>query len=197
MTTKNIIQITAGIVAVVFVGMSSSINDSYGWHDFLQPTWTSASHTFECTASLDDINEDAYVDPCDDFETASDIWDIVSNSNWDLDESGSGEIPIGSANLGSGSPVTIAQTTTNTNFWGDIISASMDFNNNNAVSFTDVDQTTTYAFDYVSVSVHEIGHLLHLAHSSETDSPMYASLSAGEKSRILTDHDEDAIAGMY
>ena len=133
----------------------------------------------------------------DGFETASDIWDIVSNSNWDLDELSTGEIPVGADDLGNTTPSTLAQTTTNMNIWNDITSASVDFNDNTSVSFTDVDQTTTYAFDYVTVAVHEIGHLLHLKHDSDSNSPMYGSLSAGEKKRVLTSHDESVIAGMY
>jgi hypothetical protein len=51
--------------------------------------------------------------------------------------------------------------------------------------------------DLESVAVHEIGHLLGLAHSSDSNAVMYPSIAAGTKKRNLAQDDIDGIHALY
>jgi len=190
-TTTNSLTILLTISVIAIVGILSTTEVTYAWHDFLTPSWGSATHTYKCFSSLDSL-ADSYVDECGDLEPSADYWNNVANSNWDLTESSSGEVDMTGANLGTGS--TIARMTP-TYSWGTIIDAKIEFNNQK--SFTDAAQTAINAFDWQTVAVHEMGHLLKLNHNSESGSPLYSMLDYDEVRRALTSHDESVTAGKY
>ncbi|KAJ6877760.1 hypothetical protein NC651_030494 [Populus alba x Populus x berolinensis] len=52
-------------------------------------------------------------------------------------------------------------------------------------------------FDLESVAVHEIGHLLGLDHSSDSNAVMYSGIPPGTKKRDLAQDDIDGINALY
>ncbi|KAJ6877764.1 metalloendoproteinase 1-like [Populus alba x Populus x berolinensis] len=52
-------------------------------------------------------------------------------------------------------------------------------------------------FDLESVAVHEIGHLLGLDHSSDSNAVMYSGIPSGTKKRDLAQDDIDGIHALY
>jgi hypothetical protein len=60
------------------------------------------------------------------------------------------------------------------------------------------DQVKPDAFDFESVITHEAGHILGLAHTSDTDAVMFASLTPGSiRQRTLAADDQAAICAIY
>lgn len=190
-TSKNSLKLLLGIFAISSIGILSTPTESYAWHDFLQPSWGSATQTYDCMSSLDTLG-DVYVDECGDLVTAADYWNNVSGSSWDLTEDASGTVEMSGANLGAGTTVALMTPTLS---WGTIVDAKIEYNNQK--SFTDATQTNISAFDWITVSVHEMGHLLKLGHASDSTSPLYATISTDEVRRTLTSHDESVTAGKY
>lgn len=191
MTFKKRQAIILTLIAATLVFATGTVNSAFALHDLFQPKWATATHTYKCTTSLNSINGDLYTVPCGDLATAANVWNGLPNSLWSLTVSSTGQIPIGSASLGTD---IIAQTTVTGN---PITSASIDFSNTR--TFSDVLQShSTTRIDYKSAAIHEMGHLLHLAHEPfDSSSPMWYLLPAGTVKRTLTSHDKDAIAGMY
>ena len=191
-TTEKALTTLVAISLIASVIVLSNTTESYAWHDFATPSWGSATHTYKCLSSLDSL-ADSSVDECDDLQTAADYWNDVANSDWDLTENSSGEVEMSGANLGTGT--TIARMTPTTNWYGGFIDAKIEFNNQK--DFTDSAQGDEDAFDWQTVAVHEIGHLLKLNHNSETGSPLYSTLDEDVVRRTLTAHDKSVTAGKY
>ncbi|MCH9657446.1 matrixin family metalloprotease [archaeon] len=191
-TSKNSLTILLGLAIIASVAVTSTITVSYAWHDFLQPTWSGATHTYKCMSSLDTLG-DTYVDECGDLDPSSDVWNVVANSNWDLSENAStGEIEISGANLGTAGIAKMTATVS----WGTITDAQIEFNNQEG--WTDALFTASSTdYDYESVAIHEMGHLLKLADDSDTNSPMHGQIDPDVVRRTLTTHDKAAIAGQY
>ncbi len=190
---KNSLTILLGITLIASVGIVSSATVSFAGHDWATPSWDESSHTYQCLSSITLEFADSYVDECADFGTGTDYWDNVSSSNWNLSYSSTGEVEVGGANLGTGT--TIAMTTIDNN-WGTIEDASIAFNNQKY--FTDASQTATTSYDFISVAVHETGHLLNVGDELfTTSSPMYWTIGHDEVKRTLVSHDEAAIQGKY
>jgi len=189
---KNSLTILLGITIIASVGIVSSANISFAAHDWYTPSWNTPTHTFQCLSSLYTLG-DLTVSECTDFGLATDYWDDVTDSDWNLYYSSSGEVELSGANLGTGSTIAL---TTLTNNWGTITDAKIEFNNQK--SFTDASVTSLSSYDWQSVSVHETGHLLNLGEEwLNTDSPMYWDLGYDEVRRALEPHDIAAIQGKY
>lgn len=185
--TKTLTTILAITVLTAVIAFNAT-NTADAAHNWFKPKWSSASHTYDCDSTLSNLST-SYIDECDDLQNAADVWNNVSNSDWDLNENSSGAIPIGAANLATG---TLATTTV---YGSPITSADMDFNTD--YTWTDSNIATS-GYDYESVAVHEMGHLLHLGHEPfNSSSPMYATISEDTVKRTLVSHDIDVIRDMY
>lgn len=188
MTKNNYLTTILAITALATIVSVSAVNQADAAHNWFQPTWSSGTHDYDCEAGLDNLDTN-YIDACDNLQDAADVWNDVSNSDWDLTEDASGEIPIDAENLATG--VLATATTTGS----PITSATIDFNTD--YTFTDSTQDTT-DFDYETVAIHEMGHLLHLVHEPfNSSSPMYYAIPEDTVKRTLASHDIDVIRDMY
>lgn len=188
MTTKNILTSILAITVLTTVVGVSTVSQVDAAHNWLQPKWSSASHTYKCLSNIYDLSV-AYVNECTNLANAAGVWNSVSNSDWSLTYSSSGSIPIGSANLATG---VLATTTV---YGSPITSATMNFNTD--YTFTDSNIATS-GFDYETVAIHEMGHLLHLEHEPfNSSSPMYYNIPEDTVKRTLASHDIDVIRDMY
>ena len=188
MTKTNILTGILAIAVLTTVIGASTANQADAAHNWFQPTWSTGSHTYSCESNLSNLSS-AYIDECGDLQNAADVWNDVVNSDWDLNYSSSGSIPIGSANLQTGTlavtrvvdnPITSARITFNTDYtWAD-------------------SNIATAGYDYESVAIHEMGHLLHLKHEPfNGSSPMYHTFAEDTVRRTLVNHDVDVIRDMY
>jgi len=190
MTKNNYLTTILAMTVLVTVVGTSQLQPADAVHNWFQPKWATSSHTYDCLSSLNNLST-SYINTCDDLQNAADVWNNVVNSDWDLNESGSGEIPIGSQNLATG---TIALTTT----WvtgSTVTQNQLDFNTDH--TFTDSNIATS-GYDYESIAVHEIGHSLHLNEEYvNSSSPMYYTIGEDTVRRTLAQHDIDVIRDMY
>lgn len=188
MTKKTTLTTLFAITVLTTVIAVNSINLADAAHNWFQPKWATDSHDYTCESGLDNLST-SYIDTCDDLQDAADVWNDVVNSDWDLTYDSNGEIPIDASNLATG----VLATTTTTG--SPITSASIDFNTD--VTFTDSNIATS-GFDYESVAIHEMGHLLHLVHEPfNSSSPMYNEIDEDTVKRTLASHDVDVIRDMY
>ena len=178
----------AVLSAMILINTVNSVEAAHNW---FQPIWASALHTYDCKNSLNNLNS-SYIDECDDLQNAADVWNRIVNSDWDLTGSIGGTIAIGSANLDTGTLATTTNTVTNR----DVITDSL-LNFNTDYTWTDSNIATS-RYDYESVAIHEFGHMLQLQHEPfNTNSPMYGSLTEDTVKRTLVQHDIDVIRDMY
>lgn len=181
-TTKTFLF--ASLIAAMTLG--GSITPAFA--AFEGSTWTSATQNFKCKSNLNDI-DNAYINPCSDFQWAADKWNDVSSSNWDLTEDTSG-IDIGTSAMGSTGPWATATTIG----WPFLFTAWINFNDDYTFGSG---ANPSGAGDFKSIAVHEIGHLLHLNHYTSGTSVMNTSIGANVVKTTLYSPEITAIQGMY
>lgn len=188
MTTKTInkTSIIAIFVTASIMGIST-VSPAMASHD--GATWTQGAQEFYCKSNLDDIGN-LYVQPCTDFGTAADEWNDISSSTWDLTESPSSEIDIGTASWGTSGEVAITVTLGIGNIW----TAWMDFNDDYTFGSG---ASPSGAYDYRTVAAHEIGHLLYLDHDTSHSTSIMHGHDTNVVERSPKSHDIAAIQGMY
>lgn len=76
------------MLAVLTVTLSS-VELAYGSNS--EPwKWSSADQHYKCTSSLNSITKTTNVNACGDLNHSSNVWEGITNSNWDLDQTSSG-----------------------------------------------------------------------------------------------------------
>lgn len=179
----------AALPAFVIVAMIIAVGAGEpAYAAFKGTTWISGTQYYKCVSSLSSIDNDV-IDPCPDFQKAADLWNKVDQSAWSLTGSTSG-INIGAEDL---EPMrTIARASTFG--WPFHITAWINFNTDHAFGNG---PTPAGSFDYKTVALHEIGHLLRLNHRPDTSSIMHQSLSPNTVKFQLANPEIAAIQEMY
>ena len=196
MTYKNIKTLLPLIlVATVVIPISLTSYNAYADHG-TPHYWVDEDVEYRCLSSINSITKTANVSPCSDFNTATNFWDDVPNSTWDLDPYNHGsQVNIAGASLSNPTFAAVAYVETN----GDntIESGYIQFNTTFHRTFGDVTAGDTGIVDFEYVAVHEIGHLLRLTHSQTNGSVMEDSIGTGQDFNGLHSHDIAEIQGKY
>ena len=134
----------------------------------------------------------ANVSVCGDLDTSAAKWNSVWFSAWDFTSATVGEVPVFACNIGSiGSTfptpaypsqpyITDAYVCISENYsWGDVPAG---------------DSTT---LDYITLVIHEYGHVAGIDHSSENDSVMKSGQAVGTYKHNLHFTDSLDLAGLY
>jgi hypothetical protein len=186
MTTK-ITQSIMGIAAVSFILASSTSGIAFaGTYGY----WEDPTHTYHCTTSLNDIQHTDDVEPCSDLSVAAGIWNAQSGSDWHFYSVGSGEIPVygcSTASLGyfvptpsSADPITDGYVCMSTQY-----------------EFGDVPEGDDDVFDYLTLAIHEFGHVPGIDHSWWPQSVMESGQTLNEVKHSLHYTDVWDIEGLY
>ncbi len=190
-TTKNILLLS--IMAVTTISLMSSV--AYADHD-TQYYWIDEDVEYKCLSGINSIPKTSNVSPCSDYSTATNFWDNVSSSTWDLDPSSHGSrVNITGASLEDDDWAALAGITNN----GDntIEFGYIQFNTTMSETFGDVTAGDTNEVDFEYVAVHETGHLLRFTHSTTSGSVMEESIGVGDDFNGLHSHDISEIQGKY
>ncbi len=129
--------------------------------------WIHNDVDYRCLDSLDDLNTESSVNPCEDFATAVSVWNSIPSSNLVFDEVSSGEdMTVGADDLPSnmwarnvlkisGPAIVDSDIMFNTDHsWGDRVS---------------VDWWKWWVKDYQSTAIHEAGHSIRLTHDDTSE----------------------------
>jgi hypothetical protein len=88
----------------------------------------------------------------------------------------------------------IALTTLSWQEGGDLVDADIAFN---GLDYGWTTSTEDVAIDFQSIALHEVGHFLGLAHSTEPDAVMQVDYEEGNLSRVLGADDRAGLAALY
>lgn len=184
---KNVqIMTLLSVVALMAIPASENVHATV-----LGGTFTSGTQYFYCTNDLtNEIIVSGNVDTCNDLQYAADKWNVVTLSNWDLNESPTQSIsvsvwtaPLGSNVLGvvNHDPCTTCNPYTDAHMWF-----------NSQLPYGDISDGDSSVYnDYESVAIHEFGHVAGIGHDTNTSSVMYDSLATGTEKETL--HSVDII----
>ncbi len=125
--------------------------------------------------------------------TSAGRWNGIQDSNWNLSTSGTGnDSNVEANNLSTG---TLGLFTYRYNGSNQFLSGIIEFNTD--YNWGDTIDGDTGVYDYQSVATHEFGHLAGLAHTVNTSSVMYATLSQNDDNRQPTAHDYSHLKDKY
>lgn len=190
MNNKSKIIATVTMLAVLTVTLSS-VELAYGSNS--EPwKWSSADQHYKCTSSLNSITKTSNVSACGDLNHSSNVWEGITGSNWDLDQTSGGHAVYAWNNfLPAGVGGETAMWFSNGIAYYSYIVMNRD------LSWEDSAQdTSTSGHDWRTFTGHEFGHLAGVAHGSSS-SVMKASISPDTVQRSPTTHDDSIMAGMY
>lgn len=196
-TTKqsNVSSKYKTILTLIVLTTVSLIPMAYADHN-TQYYWVDEDVKYKCLRGINSIPKTSNTSPCSDFSTATNYWDGVPDSTWDLDPHSHGtRVNITGASLYDDDWAAVAGVTTNGN--NTIEYGYIQFNITFSETFGDVTGGDTDTIDFEYVSVHEIGHLLRLTHSTTDGSVMEASVDIGDDFTGLHSHDISEIQGKY
>ena len=187
--TKTILTAMVTLACLPFMSTTHADHDT-------QHYWVDEDVEYKCLNNINKIPKTNNVSPCSDFSIATNYWDNVSNSTWDLDPYPHGSrVNVTGASLHDDDWAAVAGTTRN----GDntIEYGYVQFNTTFAHTFGDVTAGDNNAIDFEYVAVHEIGHLLRLTHSNVNGSIMEPAVGTGDDFLGLHAHDIAEIQGKY
>lgn len=154
-------------------------------------SWATPDHDFYCTGSLtNNLYHTGNVSVCGDLTTSANVWNSVSDSEWDFTSgSSSADVPVYACDIGDlGYFQPVGSGSTITGGW---VCISENY------EMGDVPAGDTNSIDYITLVIHEFGHVAGLSHSMTSGSVMEEGQSTGESLHTLHSSDESDLEGLY
>jgi len=185
MENKTKTFLFASLIAALIIPLSGmAYASTYG-------SWTTPDHDFYCTSSLtNNLFHTGNISVCGDLTTAADKWNSVWFSDWDFTSGTiSADVPVYACNIGDlGYFQPIGSGTTITGGW---VCISENY------EMGDVPAGDSNSIDYITLLIHEFGHVPGLSHSTTSGSVMEDAQGTGDVLHNLHWTDQLDLQGLY